>query len=1444
MVATVTDIGSASSTVHYFEQDGYYAKGDPEHRRASFWHGAAARALGLGRHVSPKTFHAILQGCVPGTDIRLGRLRDGEHQHRPGVDITLSAPKSVSLAALLHGDRRVVRAHDEAVRAALDRVEAELLQTRGWDPATRRRPRVKAHGMIAATFRHLASRNLDPQLHTHCVVANMTRNGADEWRSIEATAIRRNKKLIGAHYRNELARRLEALGYGIVPTMIGPVPGFELEGYDREVRDAFSTRRRDILEDIRRRGGAYSAARAQQAALYTRRRKAEPAMDELRRIWRRRAREAGLPPKEAAARARRGRRAERRAEARSLLPVHEAVWRAVAHLEERSSVFAAGDIAAHALGQAPGRYSLREVEAAVEELRRDGHLVAAALRGADRAFVTDRALRAERGNIAWMREGAGAGAPAAAGAAVERELAAGVLTEGQREAVRTILLTRDRVVGVQGHAGTGKTVMLRETARLAGEHKVVGLAPSMAAVRALEREAGIPARTLQWFLARHRDIGDRIAGPERLAEARLAFGGAVLAVDEASMVSSAQMRQLMRISERIGIARLALVGDTGQLRSVEAGQPFRQLQQAGMATARMDEVLRQRDPDLHRAVTAIREGEPAEAMERLGGNVHEAESDELGEAAARLWLSLHPEARARTAIMAPTHALREDINEAVREGLRDEGLLHGRVLEIDRLVGLGLTGAQKADTANYRPGDVLVFHNDLYRFRVKADDACTVTGAEGGRVLLHHPDGRPRRIDPSKPVRYRYEAYETRPIRLQAGDRIRWTRNDRKRGLVNGGEAEVLAIGSRLVKIDVEDGRTLSLRRDDPQLRHVDHAWSATLHAAQGATRDNAIVVLDSGHGLPVDRAAFYVGISRARDNAVVLTDNREDLVEALEAHAGAAMTALEAVGEEIAPPAPLPIPEREALWPELSAWRALEEEARRQGTIPFYVEGCADSVERLAELGRTPGVAAGVAAEAERVAGAHEAAGKARATLDGLDDRMRTALAVRRIQFDPAGEGAGDYRIWRDHASRLRREADGIAAEEERYRPHLDAAPALRDGIAGAGAELHAVLDADDAAFAVLDEWKKVEARADKAGAHWFHAEGRDEVLLRMAGVLELAHLDAALRRKLSDLIAERDAVAAAKAAAEPLAAKLRECLEKRERLIDGAGEDRAVYSVLPALEAWREEAGGLLAETRGLPDADGSFAHAGALPELRDGIARDRKSLEGAVALDWRHAACLLERLEIVERETDTPVFYREGNEEVVWSMRALAAEPDLDAEARALLEHAVAEHDAAAAAKAEVETLVVELRFSLDLRRQLSDLAAEQRRSVTEEGTGYRAWADEAARLRGRAKRVLAETRYAPHLDRIEGARGDIGRDSGRLARALETDAAWTAFAPRLENSRLSVPELRQVVEEAKRMLDRPELDPGARRKLENHLRVRDPARQQGLSRDIGPGGGISV
>ena len=272
-------------TVAYFESEGYYAKNDPRHRRASFWHGAGAAALGLPQHVSPRTFERVLAGYVPGTEIRLGRARDGEHQHRPGLDLTLSAPKSVSLEALLYGNRRVLGAHDAAVRSTLDWVEAELLQTRGYDPATGRHPRVAADGLVAAGFRHLTSRNQDLQLHTHCILANMTRNRAGEWRSVEPTQIRRNVKLIGAYYRQELARRLIELGYRIESTMIGGVPGFEIAGYPREMLDTFSSRRREILAWLDAHGLPYSAALTQQAALITRKRKVDKDLDTLKAEW-------------------------------------------------------------------------------------------------------------------------------------------------------------------------------------------------------------------------------------------------------------------------------------------------------------------------------------------------------------------------------------------------------------------------------------------------------------------------------------------------------------------------------------------------------------------------------------------------------------------------------------------------------------------------------------------------------------------------------------------------------------------------------------------------------------------------------------------------------------------------------------------------------------------------------------------------------------------------------------------------------------------------------------------------------------------------------------------------------------------------------------------------------------------------------------------------------
>ncbi len=1204
MVATVTRLSEAASTVHYFEADGYYAKNDPEHRKASLWYGGGVTALGLHGPVKPKRFEEILSGHVPGTSVRLGRLREGRHEHRPGLDVTFSAPKSVSLEALVHArpktGAKIVQAHDEAVKATLDFIENELLQTRGWDPATRRRPRVKGHGLVAATFRHYASRNLDPQLHTHSVIANMTQNADGAWRSADFIKLERSKLLIGAFYRSELKRRIEALGYATTQTMVGSVPGFEIAGYTKQHLKAFSTRREEALTWAREKNLAASASVMQQAVLYTRKRKEEPSRAELASLWQERIGELGLArdwttargrspvPREDLGRERiparldrerwnRRRREGTLAQEESRASVLFAVRRAVEHLEERKTVFSAAMLRALVLGSGP--WSLPEIDRAIATLVADGHLVEARAHRADLAFVTDRAVKAEKAVLAWMRPhrtGFGSGVPPAA---VDMVLEDGSLNAGQRDAVRMLLLPGSRLVGVQGHAGSGKTTMLSEVVALAGEENVIGLAPSSSAALTLGRETGLSTRTLQWLLTRYRDVGDGTADEEALADARAALGGRLLVVDEASLVSMGQMDALLRIAAAGDVARVALVGDRRQLRAVEAGQPFRVLQDAGMPTAVMDEVLRQRDAGLKAAVLSMIEGKPGLALDTLGPGVLEMPADELGDHAAALWLDLNGDAREGTRILAPTHARRREINHGVRAGLKAEGSLHGRTLSIERYVNLHLTRSQKGEIGNWHEGDVAVFHHDVYGVRARKGDACRIAGHADGRVLLDHEDGKPRRGDPSGYLRYHVDLFETDEIELQAGERIRWTRNDRERSLLNGEEAQVLSIGHKNIKLATADGRELLMAHDDPHLHFIDHAYSSTVHAAQGITCDAVIAVLDADHGSIGGQASFYVELTRARDNAVLLTDDRDQLVEALETAAGDELSALEAIGgqfrdedltHDVRPKPGLTDDVREkvrARRPGMETIDAIDGHLLRRLEERHGLQGAAGS-------GPLSSVE-GYAAWREKTEAALDAMREASERLDGTEAATELRLL---LDFD---EGV---RIVEERLDRLVAQADDKGEHLTLHPAFVELAQVTR--VMEAEAPLSARLPADLAALPGLyeeatgaplpdpfslddDEEEVIEARPETAAAEQAPVTGATEEPAVVA-VAEPApvHGISGVSQQAPDEVASAPVAPSLDAMPERLAA----LMEERRAMI-GEAEGRLLAS-LDAHGVWRERA------------------------------------------------------------------------------------------------------------------------------------------------------------------------------------------------------------------------------------------------------------------------------
>ena len=1422
MVATVTALGAAQSTVHYFERDGYYARDDPEHRRASFWHGRGAAALGLRGHVRPKRFEAVLAGHVPHTGIRLGRKRDGEHQHRPGLDVTLSAPKSVSLEALVFGERRVVRAHDAAVRETLDWVEAELLQTRGYDPATGRRPRVRANAMVAAGFRHLTSRDQDPQLHTHCVIANMTRNDAGAWRSLEWTRLRRSERLIGAFYRNALALRLHALGYAIAPTLIGRVPGFEIAGYGRPLLDAFSGRRRALLAWLAERGLPYTPALAQAAALATRRRKADLGLGVLIPRWRERARALGLtrsgrearPPRpldpETGRRAPRGRvpapelpanvvrnrrrcpalpalapdadlEGPRASQAQPTAPaellrapergVLEAVGRAVAALDERRALLPEAEVRALALGSAPGRHTLAEVDAAIARLVGDGALVEVPHPGGhERAFVTEAAIRAERGLLAAMRRARERGGTLTRAPVPEALPDGAALTRGQREAVEAIARAPDRLIGVQGHAGAGKTAMLRAAAGLAGMPRLHGLAPSAAAVRALGEGAGIAARTLQSFLARFEALEE---GPA-LARARDTYAGTVLVLDEASMVGTAQMAALLRIGERLGVARVVLLGDTRQLRAVDAGQPFRVLQGAGMATAVMDEVLRQRDPTLRAAVAAVRDGHPGAALRALGERVHETDRERLGEAAAAVWLALPDDAREQTLVLAPTHALRRAIHATVREGLAREGVLHGPVLHIERLVDRRLTRAETAELRSYAVGDTVAFHRDAYGCR--SGDHCQVAALEEDAVVLAHPDGAPRRFRPAGNVTRYLRVFDAVPLELRAGDAVRWTRNRPARtsapALLNGDTARVLAIGAKRVRFATEHGARFSLARADPQLRHLDHAWSATVHAAQGRTAHSVIAVLDS-ESLN-ERTLLYVQMSRAAEDFVLLTDDREALADTLARREGARDGALEAIGESLTDPPPVAPEVFERLRDD---WRALRERADAAGDLPCFDAGYEGLVARAGALAAVEDLPLDMRRFTAMLLADHARHRARRASVARLVTRLQaqwrrwpeldwaerdapdSELAIRTRDPEPPTHAESPARAaWRAEAGALLGDARALLEHRAEGSLHLEVDPTARAGLEAAAGVLERVC--------VREDFRRFERRwarlRDAEGPSHLHTPGYAALAalgerLRRAGTLDPEH------RRVLDAWHTRHEAEIARG-------------ERRMRYPDEAGTLTALWrrdgasAAEPWQRWWRDEATALLAEGRAMLEPGSAHAaELDAAPEqaaaLRDAV----ESVAGAVRDQARGAFERLAReVEESAREAGTLAFDTPGYDALAEWARALEDLDQVPEPVRRRLAAWRKDHDACRR------------------RREALERYAERVEALgTRPRPGDPEWRREALALVETGRDMLSDSpAWRAHLEAVPAARNPVAAAlasvCGRLAREGVLDAAEAAHA----------------------------------------------------------------
>ena len=335
-------------------------------------------------------------------------------------------------------------------------------------------------------------------------------------------------------------------------------------------------------------------------------------------------------------------------------------------------------------------------------------------------------------------------------------------------------------------------------------------------------------------------------------------------------------------AEKQGILDVAVSFDVGDPLDVAAGQGW--FQPGGDSAgnnARDDTEDAEHAPGVGDGADVV---QSPEAEGSLAEHIQEVEFADLGRVAGALWLDLDEAERGTTVILASADEIRAVINETVRGGLAAEGILRGGELEIHRLIARGMTPAQKGNIHNWSDGDAAVFRSDLRGGKARKGECFTVLAIKDEHAVLAHDDGREFKVKPGgKNLRHQLDLYEVVPIGIMAGDHVRWTRGDPRRKLANGQRARVLGIGPKAVQLEVADGRALRLARDDAQLRHLDHAYSSPVHGAQAIAADQVIAVIDSGHGAILDPATFYAEVCRDRSYIVVLTDNRQRLLETLE---------------------------------------------------------------------------------------------------------------------------------------------------------------------------------------------------------------------------------------------------------------------------------------------------------------------------------------------------------------------------------------------------------------------------------------------------------------------------------------------------------------------------------------------------------------------------------
>jgi len=886
---------SAGQATNYYQKEftstkeNYYSESGEVRGR---WSGRLAEEWELKGEVQSEQYERLVAGQDPHTGeqlIRSVKSREtvnefGEEivtsEHRAGWDATISAPKSVSLAALVGDDERIRVAHRESVDEALKSFE-EYLQARGGGD----KPAITTGKMVAAQFEHTASRPdrttgyAAPQLHTHTVIFNVTQTEEGKTRSVQPLELYRSQRYATAIYRMHLAEKLQGLGYEIE---VDPRTGApEIKGFSKAYLQESSPRREEIVkgademkERLEREGGVVAEnARLKQAAARTDRASKHYNRAEMRE----RALEMDLRHDYQA------QRTVDQAQERGPIQLsqeeitkraQEAVTFARDNAVEREAVADMRKVTVDALRRNLGLTTYEAVTTELQQRQERGELIGIIREQRSPETTTQRMLGMEHSNLGRVIDGQEQ-QPPIFGADRAKQIVDTTaerqqlrLNENQRAAVEEILTSRDQIIGLQGGAGTGKTTalsVLREAAEKAG-YEVRGFAPTTRAAQQLA-ESGIQTETLQKFIRRRQEK------PEN--------GNRLFVLDESSLASTKNLHKFFaRLHEQ---DRVLLVGDSRQHQAVEAGTPFEQFQKNGMATVKLSEIVRQRDPELKRTIERLSARQISQALDSLesrGRVIEIADEKQRLKVIAKAYC----ESPENTLVVSPANRERVKINSLIHKRLQREGKVsrddHQMTVYVNRQ---DMTGTERTFANSYLPGEDIIRYNRASKvYQVEVGDYGRVTAAnhEKNEITVQMEDGRDLTYNPSRLSGV--SVYKEAQRDIAESDRIQFRAPFTERRVANGELGTIAKIGDEELTVVLDSGREVTF--DSDKFRHIDHGYAVTSHSSQGTTVDRVLVNADTRESemLLNDRMG-YVAVSRAREDAIIYTDSTLNLREALD---------------------------------------------------------------------------------------------------------------------------------------------------------------------------------------------------------------------------------------------------------------------------------------------------------------------------------------------------------------------------------------------------------------------------------------------------------------------------------------------------------------------------------------------------------------------------------